>query len=245
MLALRPVRPFRGEPDGRDRGILIHRILEAFARGHVPGEDRAAALARLAAATDRVLAEAAPWPAARLFWRAQLLRAADLLFDLAARHGGVPVLVEAGGQQPIGDTGVTLRGRPDRIDLRPDGRLWLFDYKSGRAPERGERVEVDNQLLLLAAMADLGAFGDFGPEPVAGAAYVGLSAGDKRPPTAPAALAQVWSDLEVLVVRMADPAAGYTAWRSGASGTQNRDFAHLSRFGEWRTAQPARPEDVE
>ncbi len=245
VLALRPVAPFRGDPDARDRGIIIHRILQAFAEEHISGEDRPAALARLTAATDRVLAEDAPWPAARLLWRAQVLRAADQLLDLTARLGGVPVLVEREGRENVGATGVALRGRPDRIDRRPDGRLWLFDYKSGKAPERGKKAEVDNQLLLLSAMADLGAFGDFGPEPVAGASYVGLSGSPVHAPVASEALAHVRADLEALVARMADPATGYTAWRSGVSGTQHRDYMHLSRFGEWRTAQPARPEDVE
>jgi double-strand break repair protein AddB len=242
VLSLRPVRPFRDDPDARDRGILIHRILETFARGHVPGEDRKAAFARLAAATDRHLAEGAPWPAARLLWRARILRAADALFDIAARVGGVPLLVEEEGRVQVGATGVALRGRPDRIDRRPDGRLWLFDYKSGKAPVQGRQVTVDNQLLLLAAMADRGAFGAFGAGAVAGATYLGLSDSAVSPPADPGALAAVWEALERLIRRMADPATGYTARRTGQRA--EADYAHLSRYGEWRLSQPAVAEDV-
>ena len=37
---------------------------------------------------------------------------------------------------------VRVRGTADRIDLMADGRLWLVDYKSGRAPDRTRAVQL-------------------------------------------------------------------------------------------------------
>ncbi len=244
ILRLQPVPPFRGEPDARDRGILMHRILEAFGKGHVAGEGVADAVRRLADAADMILEKDAPWPAARLLWKARLLRAADTLVALAARDGGIPVLVETEGRIDLPATDAALRGRPDRIDLRPDGRLWLFDYKSGSSPANAGKVEVDNQLLLLALMAEGGGFTETGAVRVAGASYVGLSDGAKPVPVSPEALAHVATELAALVTHMADPRTGYTSRRSGLARAVQRDYAHLSRHGEWRTSQAPQPEDL-
>lgn len=43
--------------------------------------------------------------------------------------------------------GVPITGRIDRIDKTPDGKLWVTDYKTGKALEK-ERVLTDGQLTL-------------------------------------------------------------------------------------------------
>jgi ATP-dependent helicase/nuclease subunit B len=175
---------------------------------------------------------------------AGILRAADLLTD-AGLTGGAPVATETDGARLVGDTGVTLRGRPDRIDRRPDGRLFLIDYKKGSPPSATDQKNVDRQLQLLAAMAAAGAFCP-APEGVAGAAYVALGKGGVVGPvdTGPEALSEVWDWLVQRVERMLDPATGFTARRSGVVDLRGADYAHLSRHGEWQMSDRPVAEDM-
>jgi RecB family exonuclease len=242
VLGLKPLPPLRAEPDARLDGIAVHRVMEDFARAFA---DDAAAAGRLAdIAADR-LARDVPWPAARAFLQARIARVADLLAD-PALTGGLPVAVERDGAVLVGETGVTLRGRPDRIDRLADGRLHLIDYKTGKAPSPRDRAEVDRQLLLLAAMAQQGAFGP-APPGIAGASYVSLAGGGEVVPldTGPEALAEVWDWLEQQLDRMRDPATGFTARRSGAAAPGSQDYAQLSRHGEWLASDRPQGEDME
>ena len=77
------------------------------------------------------------------------------------KHGGTPVLVEEKGQIAVGN-GFTLFGTPDRIDLLPDGRLHLIDYKTGTPPTEAQQESFEKQLLLAAAMAERGGFAELG-----------------------------------------------------------------------------------
>ncbi len=241
VLGLRPLDPLRPVADPRLRGIVLHAILEAFVR---QGAGDRETLMRIAA---EVLAAKVAWPLARTVWLARIDRAADAFVRFSDGTGGVPVLVEQKGALRMQGQDFTLIGKPDRIDRLPDGRLHLIDYKTGTPPSKPQQKSFDKQLLLAAAMAELGGFPGLDPAEVATLTYVGVKGALKEVVTTlqPGEVAQVWAEFEKLIASYARPGLGYTARRAPHDKDYASDYDQLSRFGEWEmTADPV-PEDLE
>jgi ATP-dependent helicase/nuclease subunit B len=140
----------------------------------------------------------------------------------------------------------TLIGKPDRIDRLEDGRLLLIDYKTGEPPSPKQQLHFDKQLLLLAAMAEEGAFKGLDAEEVARVVYVGLKAQLKTQeiPLTPGQVAEVWAEFTRLIAAYARPSQGYTARRALESVREDTDYDHLSRFGEWDLTDDPVAEDL-
>ncbi len=243
ILRLKPLDPLRPGPDPQLRGQVLHMILESFAR-HRGGADDPRA--RLMAVTRAVLAEEVAWPTARALWLARMERAADFFLAEDAKRGGVPVVLEKKAGIDLPGVDFRLVARPDRIDVLPDGRLHLIDYKTGTVPTKPQQMLFDNQLLLEACMAERGAFGADVPTEVASIAYLGLGASPKLEETTitTAITDQVWQRLLDLIGRYADRSLGYTARRALFEDRIVQDYDHLARHGEWDQSMPAAPEDV-
>ncbi|MFN3605947.1 MAG: double-strand break repair protein AddB, partial [Cypionkella sp.] len=77
ILRLRPLPPMRAQMDARDRGTVIHKILEQFIKQAPLDEPPSAARARLLALAQIVLAQEIPFPVTRAVWMAKLARAAN------------------------------------------------------------------------------------------------------------------------------------------------------------------------
>ena len=241
VLNLKPLDPLRHAPQDRDRGILIHKILEDFVRGRPDDEQLVHARNRLLTIAENVLQQGTPFPSARLLWLARLDRAANHLLRQDSKYDGQSVLVEKRGTIRVGKTGFTLFGTPDRIDLLPDGRLHLIDYKTGTSPTKAQQEAFDKQLLLAAAMAEGGGFADLGPVEVARISYVGLGSGEKSVETEvdPQMLAQEWVRFTQLILAYAKAETGYAARRAVFETRFALDYDHLSRFGEWQMSDRA------
>ena len=134
ILHLYPLSPLHAEPDVRLRGSVLHAVLERFARERPEGETPDAARARLMQTTREVLETEVPWPSARALWQARLDRAAGHVVAVDAALGGVPAVIETAGAVDLPSHAFRLTAKPDRIDILPDGRVHLFDYKSGQPP---------------------------------------------------------------------------------------------------------------
>lgn len=245
ILRLRPLDPLRHSPDARLRGSVLHLILEAFVKTRQP-ETRAHARARLMAIAADVLAEEIPWPAARALWFARLNRAAGFFLEAEAAHGGIPVVIEDKGRVALAPLPFTLTATPDRIDLLPDGRLHLLDYKTGVPPSPAQQKRFDKQLLLEAAMAERGGFHELGPMDVARISYIGLGSDPKVVTTETDAtmLGAVWEDLHTLIGRYQTREQGYASRRAVFEERFPGDYDHLARFGEWEMSDKPEPEDV-
>lgn len=235
VLRLRGLDPLRVSPDNRLRGSVLHKVMESFARG---GERSTAALM---AAADAVLEAEVPWPAARILWRARLARVADWVLAFEAAQAGVPELLETPGAVTLQELGFRLTARPDRIDRLEDGRLHIYDYKTGTPPSQKQQEYFNQQLALQAAMARIGAFGQLGLADVAAATYVGLGSNPKAEPVdvSPEGLDRVWAGLARLIATYQDPATGYTARRAMFKSAFDSDYDPLSRHGEWDMADVA------
>lgn len=234
ILRLRPLDPLRAQPDPRDRGTALHKILERFVRERPESETHEAARARLLAVGAEVLASEIPFPSARSLWLARLERAADHFLYQDQKTGGTTLLVEVKGRVPVEGTGFTLSGTLDRVDALPDGRLHLIDYKTGTPPTKAQQTVFDLQLHLAAAMAERGAFT---PDPmeVALISYIGLGASEKveETPLTSEEINAIWARFVTLIQAYADPATGYAARRAVFDSRTPGDYDHLARFGEW------------
>ncbi len=164
----RHVLGLEAEDDGEQtmtaeaRGRFLHRVFEEFFRewgaenrGAITPETLDDALARFAevAATRLVtlpLAEqavarawllgspASPGLAERIFGR----EAENPASDIVERLLEYPIDGDIELGAPPNRRTVSLRGRPDRIDLHADGTLVVIDYKTGRAPERSRGLQL-------------------------------------------------------------------------------------------------------
>ncbi|MDO9524910.1 MAG: double-strand break repair protein AddB [Gemmobacter sp.] len=243
VLRLFPLNPLRQAPDARMRGSTLHRIMENFARLRADAPDRREALMQ---AAREVLEQDVPWPAARQLWQARLARVADWFLALDAAEGGRPVLLETAGSVMIPALGFTLTARPDRIDELEDGRIHIFDYKTGSPPSKEQIRSFDKQLSLQSAMAARGGFKVAGFATVGAATYIGLGSNPKTTPVdvSPEATDKVWAELELLLAAYADRSKGYVSRRATFKDRFAGDYDHLARYGEWEMSDHPTIESV-
>lgn len=156
------------------------------------------------------------------------------------------MVVENRGRVPVAGMDFTLTAKPDRIDLLNDGRVMVYDYKSGTPPSDAAIAKFDKQLLLEAAMARRGGFDALGPVDVAGIRYIQLGGeGATFPRKHDDALeGETWDGFVRLVASYLTGDAGFTAMRAPQLTTYAGDYDHLARFGEWSLTDPARPRKV-
>ena len=246
VLNLNPLDPLWQEPDAPLRGTILHKVFERLLRGGV-NPDPAQAKADLLAIADEVFESDAPWPAARRMWRARLARVADwfLTGETERQAHAHWIALERKGAVHLPD-GFMLTAEADRIDQRDDGRLIIYDYKTGTPPTLTQMKELDKQLLLEAAMAERGGFEGLAPAPVDHVAYIGLGASPKIVVNAleNGLVDETWADLAALIERYHARDQGYTARRVIFSREEVTDYDHLSRYGEWDESQAPQPVEV-
>ena len=244
ILGLKPLDPLHQTPDARLRGEVLHTVLERFVKER-PAVD-ANPRARLMQTAAEVLLSEVPFPAARALWLARLDRAADVFFAFEAEIGGTPVTLEKTGETRLDPLDFTLKARPDRIDILPDDRLVIIDYKTGAPPSEIQQNKYDNQLLLQAAMAQRGGFGPEMPTDVARISYVGLGSSPKHITTeiTPELTGAVWEKLHQLIGKYQTHARGYQSRRAVFEDRSVGDYDHLARHGEWQQSDDPTPEDV-
>ena len=234
VLRLYPLSPLRQTPDARLRGSVFHAVLEGYAL-EGPYPDRASAKKALGRSLTAELQDQIPWPAARLLFEQRVLRVADWFLDLEGERAGRPVVLESPGAARLTALDVVLTARPDRIDVLPDGRVQLFDYKTGDPPTTAVQHHFNKQLPLTAAIVQAGGFREIALPEIAGATYVGLGANPKvaEADVSPEAIARTVAELEELLAAYADPGRGYPARRAQAKVRYAGDYDHLARHGEW------------
>ena len=249
VLGLRPLNPLRPRADAALRGQTLHSIVEALLHTRPDPDTPAEVLeARFLAITDAVLARDVPWPTARAFWRARMAGIARQIVvdELARLREGHPQVIERRGAVALAGRGFRLTAKPDRIDLLHDGRVQIYDYKSGAPPSDRQIAAFDKQLMLEAAMARRGGFDALGPVDVAGIAYIQLGGDGLTHPRAHDAgtEARTWDGFVRLIASYLTGGTGFTAIRAPELTAYKGDYDHLARFGEWALSDPARPEKV-
>jgi len=244
VLRLRPLDPLGRPPDFRERGMIVHRIMERFIGatfGQLP--EPAAARALLLEAADSVLATDVPWPDTRRVWRARIGRFAGwfLAGEAARRAAGQPEGLEVKGALPLttpaGD--FTLTARADRIDRLAGGGAAIYDYKAGAPPsEKQITLGFNQQLHLQAAILLAGGFEGMAALEAREGAYLGLTGSneggvERRVENLPEEVAAHMARLEELIAAYDREETGYIARGRPEKQSFAGDYDHLARRGEW------------
>jgi len=254
VLDLRPFEPLAKLPDARERGNIVHDILERFIGERPRGPFDEAALTRLVEIGREVFDRHADFPEiAALWWP----RFEKIALWFAATEAGRPDIeerhVEATGTMAIGPD-FTLSARADRIDRLADGTLSVIDYKTGTPPSIDEVLSLSPQLPLEALLAAKGGFEGIEAAPPSRLEYFQLSGrGEggvvwdrsgrearrgKDAVSLPQALVATEERLEALIKAFAAPDARYLSRKIPKRGRVFvGDYDHLARVAEWTTTE--------
>lgn len=251
VLKLRPLDALDQETDAADYGQVVHAGLHRFLRAHGTAWPPQAA-ARLREALGFALAQTEPREALRAWWSPRLDRIADWVAETeAARRAAAPPRAIASEAEGIwrlaAPRGFDLIGRADRLELREGGRLAILDYKTGSPPSQTDvEAGLAPQLLLEAAMAAAGAFGDPFVAPAAELIYWHLSGGFDRGTSTSlfkgdaaaigAAVEGAARALQRLIAAFEDPGRAYLSHPHPARAPRFADYAQLARVAEWSAA---------
>lgn len=254
VLRLAPFEPLAKLPDARERGTLIHDILEELIAARPRGPFDAAAEAELLAIGRRAFDAESDFPEFEtLLWprferiARWLVRTEAAWTDVAERRA------ERRGSLAV-TTDFTLTARADRVDALIGGGLAIIDYKTGTPPSMNEVLSLSPQLPLEALIARAGGFEGIEPAEPERLAYYRLSGrgeggelcdrsfrpshGGKDAVTLDEALAVTEQRLAELVAYFAGAEAEYVSQKIPKPGRSFvGDYDHLARIAEWATSE--------
>jgi ATP-dependent helicase/nuclease subunit B len=246
ILGLAPLDALEAEPGGAERGRIIHETLHRFTRRY-PDELPADCAGELMSIFDGFTGNLGDNARIAAFWRPRLERFAHWFAETEGeRRAGIKrIFAQVKGEitvhAPAGP--FILRASADRIDMREDGSLVIYDYKSGSLPSPADvKAFKAPQLPLQALIAQSGTLK--GVEGGIAAALVHLSAKGGEPAGAESrvtaedaqALANSASDgLTALLAKFDDGNTPYTAMRRDGftNGYRYDAYAHLARVEAW------------
>ena len=257
ILKLQPLEPLDPTLDARERGTILHACLEAYAASEPPREPEEAARHLREIGTE-LFEPIRHESEAYHFWWQQFLAIIPgfVAFDRARREAGLRIFTEVKGEMRLAlpdELGLTLSGKADRIEIDPEGKAAILDYKSGTPPGASAvRKGLAPQLPITAEMARAGAFRAL--PPVTGIreiAYVPI--GGKVAPEPKPILDKtmpledlIAGDIARLKHELVAFGGGERAYRARImpkSGSAEGDYDHLARIAEWRATGGASGED--
>ncbi|RWF10201.1 MAG: double-strand break repair protein AddB, partial [Mesorhizobium sp.] len=260
ILGLMPLDPVIRDPGAAERGTLFHAILHLFT-ARVAGPLVPEALDGLIAAGRACFTEAALPPDVEAVWwpRFEKLAAGIIewergrAFAVTMRHAE-----ERAEKTGVGQSGVTLSGYADRVDLLAGGMADILDYKTGSSPSKAQaHTLLSPQLALEGALLRRGAFKGLGAREPSQLAFIRLKPNgevfeesileyNRKPRTAADLAEEAWVRLEKLLIHYADPATFYLSralpFREGET---DGDYDHLARVLEWSAGGDADDEGGE
>jgi len=254
ILKLRPLPSLIRDPDVAERGQLYHAIVAAFAWAM---EDKGTtslapddALRIIRAEFDRLQLppdiEAIWWPRFQLLWPEILA-----LEQQSGPRQRYPEIIS--NKIEINDSGFTLSGRADRIDILPSRMAEILDFKTGSTPTlKQARSLAAPQLALEGALLRRGGFPDCAPCQLTDLLYVRLGPkatvkwerltgqGHKN---AVDLAEEAWQRLDALVRLYAQEDHGFLSHALPRLGHYEGDYDHLSRLSEWSAGGQAMGEE--
>ncbi|MER8463910.1 double-strand break repair protein AddB [Mesorhizobium sp. M1396] len=260
ILGLMPLDPVIRDPGAAERGTLFHAILHLFS-ARVADPRAPDALAGLIAAGRACFAEVAlPADVEAVWWPRFEKLAANIIEWERTRADAVirRHAEERAGKTVVGQSGVTLSGYADRVDLLAGGMADILDYKTGSSPSKAQaHTLLAPQLALEGALLRRGAFKDLGAREPSQLAFIRLKPNgevfeesilehNRQPRTATDLAEEAWARLEKLLIHYADPGSGYLSralpFREGET---DGDYDHLARVLEWSAGGDAGDEGGE
>jgi len=245
ILRLSTLEAVDADPGPAWRGTRAHDVLERWMTEGSGDPARLAALAR------EMIGAASAHPLLRALWQPRLLAALDwVAAEVAAQAEAGRIILFGEQWGEIARGGITLTGKPDRVDRLADGSIAIVDYKSGAtASVRQVEAGFSLQLGLLGLIARDGGFAQVpAGTPVSGFEYWKLAKaqngefGFKRPITDPAGAHKriVTERFLPMVEGFFDEAAA--RWLTGDEPFHARphsdapvftDYDQLMRLDEW------------
>jgi len=249
VLGLRELSGLSPDPDARDRGNVIHEIVEKVVEKTAEEWlDEESAFALFEEEMTNALTQYDSWPSVQAFYRARVLRIAPWFLDEETKRriqGDVPIAIEAKGEIELNVPGfarVGLRGYADRIDRLADQTIAIYDYKTGAPPTDLQVATFAQQLPLEGAMLRDGAFENVPPSRVSKLAHIRLQGGDIGGKETSLAdedklITEAFPRLSELLAAYANPKQGYLSRARPMSITYEGAYDHLARVGEWISAE--------
>ncbi|WP_330082770.1 double-strand break repair protein AddB [Methylocystis iwaonis] len=245
ILKLKPLDPLGVELGPREIGTAVHDSLETFVKSHPSGPLPPTAREELQEIARACLKEFLADPAFETFVWPRLMAGLDhaLDFETQRREEGGVIFIEksASWALPLIDgSSFTLTAKADRIEIGPDKRACVFDYKTGKPPSMKQvQAGFAPQLTLEAAMVEAGAFKEIGAHVVSGAAYVGLKDGGKTQvlkfdgASFEEVVAKHAQELVKMLSQYRNPETPYPSRPFVALVAHEGDYDHLARVKEW------------
>lgn len=243
ILKLRKVDDLNEPLNNRHIGNLFHNIYETYVCNAPTGgeEEQFVELMRLYDAKSSAFGLT---PAHQIFWRE---RAQEAFSWFAVWHRerlqeGAPAIIEGAGHWKLeeGTRSFTLSAKSDRIDILSDGRVAIYDYKTGTPPSSKQQATFSLQLPLTALIASHGGFEQLGNVVVAKFSYVKVlnRKGGKSDASGAegAECVQLSKDAEKglreVLAHFNDPGASYPSQPRAQFVDDYGDYDHLARRRE-------------
>jgi ATP-dependent helicase/nuclease subunit B len=247
ILTLRVLEPLDAAIGPLERGNAVHLALERFVK-EFPGELPADAAVRLCEIADEVFAAEGTPKAVLALWRPRFARAAQWFVEMDAnlRSSVERSVTEIRGEMTV-TPAFKLYGVADRIDLLPDAKGVILDYKTGQIPTQ-KQIEsfLAPQLLLEAAMLAAGGFPGVDAREAEALLYLQFSGGREPGRLREVDVGLVAEALEKLKKRIADFAhadASYDPRLHPREARVSGDYDHLARVREWSISGWEAPEE--
>ncbi len=249
VLGLHELPGLSPDPDARDRGNVIHEIVEKVVEATMEKwVDDESAAALFEEEMTKALAVFDGWPSVQAFYRARVLRIAPWFLEEESKRraqGDTPIALEARGSIDLNVPGfsqVELKGYADRIDRLADETIAIYDYKTGAPPTDDQVAAFAQQLPLEGAMLRDGAFEDVPPSRVSKLAHIRLQGGDVGGKETSLSdedrlIAEAFPKLSDLLSAYADQNQGYLSRARPMSINFEGSYDHLARVGEWVSAE--------
>lgn len=245
VLRLYPLNPLVQSPDYKERGTLFHAVFEDFIKETVRDPSLLTVDHLIKTAEER-LGATVPWPTTRLLWQARMQKLSDTFVkdETLRQANATPSAFEEQITANLADPVFTITAKADRLDRDAQGRLRIFDYKTGSPPSQKQMRAFEIQLMIEAAMAERFGTKNLPPAPVIEAAYIGIGSTPKVVAAPIDALDEVWQRLGDLLAAYLAPDHGFTARARMEREADPSDYDQLARFGEWSPSDDPQPEDL-
>lgn len=245
VLRLYPLNPLVQAPDYKERGTLFHAVFEEYIKQTLQDPELLTVdgLMRVARET---LGNTVPWPTTRLLWEARMqnLGQSFVADEVTRQANATPTAFEEKMRATLTDPPFTIIAKADRLDRDAQGRLRIYDYKTGKPPSANQMRAFEIQLMVEAAMAERFGTENLPPSPVIEASYIGVGSQAAVVPAPIDALDEIWQQLGELLTAYLSPGHGFTARARMERDAQAGDYDQLARFGEWDPSDDPVPEDL-
>ena len=244
ILNLKLLAQLEEDPGARDRGIIIHDILDRFTQTYqdaLPDHP----LDELITIGQKTFEPFAPWPNIKAFWwpRFEIIAAWFIDHEIKRRAAGYAVLAaESKGQFSLdGPAGAfTVTARADRIDQTPNNGMAILDYKTGQPPtEKQAESGLAPQLPLEAVIAEQDGFKIGSDRDVEELTIVQLSGGRNPGKVIPfkndiqELMAKTYTGLQTRIAAFDRAETPYLSRPTPMFINRVGDYDHLARVKEW------------